>query len=49
MRVCQFHHPGKETHVLLHQLARLEGFEPPTIGSEVRCSIQLSHKRKWGG
>lgn len=26
-------------------MARLEGVEPPTIGSEVRSSIQLSHRR----
>jgi hypothetical protein len=26
-------------------LARLEGFEPPAYGLEVRCSIQLSYRR----
>ena len=26
-------------------LARLEGFEPPAYGLEVRCSIQLSYWR----
>jgi hypothetical protein len=26
-------------------LARLEGFEPPTHGLEVRCSIRLSYRR----
>ena len=27
-------------------LARSEGFEPPTLGIEIRCSIQLSYERK---
>lgn len=28
------------------ELARLEGFEPPTRGLEGRCSVQLSYRRK---
>ena len=28
-----------------HSLVRQEGFEPPTIGLEVRCSILLSYWR----
>jgi hypothetical protein len=27
-------------------LVRLEGFGPPACGLEVRCSIQLSYRRK---
>ncbi len=26
---------------------RLEGFEPPTVGLEIRCSILLSYRRIW--
>ncbi len=26
-------------------MVRLEGFEPPTYGLEVRCSIHLSYRR----
>ena len=26
-------------------MVRLEGFEPPAYGLEVRCSIQLSYRR----
>ncbi len=32
----------------LNLLARLGGFEPPTYGLEVRCSILLSYRR-FGG
>ena len=32
--------------IKLTKLARQEGFEPPTYGLEVRCSIQLSYWRK---
>ena len=28
-------------------MVRPEGLEPPTPGSEVRCSIQLSYGRTW--
>ena len=26
---------------------RREGLEPPTVGLEIRCSIQLSYRRLW--
>lgn len=26
-------------------MARSEGFEPPALGIEIRCSIQLSYER----
>ena len=33
----------------LLSLARPGGFEPPTPGSEVQCSIQLSYERLFNG
>ena len=29
-----------------NEMVRLEGFGPPACGLEVRCSIQLSYRRK---
>ena len=37
------------THHIGKNLARLKGFEPLAYGLEVRCSIQLSYRRKWSG
>ena len=34
------------THHINKTLARLKGFEPLAYGLEVRCSIQLSYRRK---
>jgi hypothetical protein len=34
---------------LVNMMARLEGFEPPTHGLEIRCSIQLSYRRSFHG
>ncbi len=31
--------------LIAFSLARLEGFEPTTLGSEDRCSIPLSYRR----
>jgi integrase len=36
-----------ETVQPLDIVVRPEGLEPPTLGSEVRCSIQLSYGRSW--
>lgn len=31
--------------MVIYSNTRLRGLEPPTVGTEVRCSIQLSHRR----
>lgn len=31
--------------MVIYLNTRLRGLEPPTVGTEVRCSIQLSHRR----
>ena len=36
------HEAFSDGHRRMRRLARPEGFEPPTVGSEVRCSVQLS-------
>ncbi len=37
---------GKVSAPCLHRkVARPEGVEPPTLGTEIRCSIQLSYGR----
>ena len=36
---------GEEMQPIDHCMVRPEGIEPPTLGSEVRCSIQLSYGR----
>jgi hypothetical protein len=43
IRTCK-RHPDESPDALI-SLVRLEGFEPPTYGLEVRCSIQLSYRR----
>lgn len=39
----------RDSEYFIYPLARLRGLEPPTSGSEVRCSIQLSYRRNKTG
>jgi hypothetical protein len=39
------HKRGHKFHFNTWPLARSEGFEPPALGIEIRCSIQLSYER----
>jgi hypothetical protein len=41
-RMCEF--GSTSARFSRHFLVHLEGLEPPTLGSEDRCSIQLSYR-----
>jgi hypothetical protein len=40
-----FRIPSTPVYLQDQVLARSEGFEPPALGIEIRCSIQLSYER----